>query len=119
MALTSGAKYLEAYNWEGGMNDEQMYADAVTYATDTTMLTTGYASDCLTGGWLEVGHAYSLDPMGEMRKKTTFPAEAASGHIGMLGTANVGKQVTETTVGGKSVASAPQNYSRGKNPGKE
>lgn len=110
--LVSGSKYLGMYNWEGGMDDEQAYADRVTYATDTTMLTTGYDQDAIEGGWLEVGGPYEMDPMGEQRDDKTFkqPEPQAMGQIGMLSTAGATPQATMTTVGGKSVAQAPQNY---------
>lgn len=112
MAFTSGDRYLPLYNWEMGMNDEVAYADRVTYATSVEMLTTGVARDWTDFGSLEVGHAYSLDPMGEERSMMTFPASAAKGQVGMLATAGAGPQNTVSTVGGKSIASAPQNYSR-------
>jgi hypothetical protein len=112
MAMTSGDKYLPAYNWEPGMNDEVAYADRVTYATSVEMLTTGVAEDWGHFGSLEVGNPYDMDPMGEDRSLMTFPASDAKGMIGKMATASAGPQNTQTTVGGKSVASTPQTYNK-------
>lgn len=114
--LKSGADYLDAYNWEPGMNDDLAYADRAGYQTSVEMLTTGRPEDWSMFGGPEVGNQYDLDPMGEERSMTTFSHgdPSAHGHIGVAGAEGaVSPQSTETTTGGKRVASAPQNYSRG------
>ncbi len=112
--LKDGTSYLPKYNWELGMNDDLAYSDRAGFTTSVEMLCGGKGMEWDDLGSLEVGNQYDLDPMSEERSKTTFSdgVPMAMGHIGLMAAEGApGMQMTESTVGGKSVnLKDPQTY---------
>ena len=114
--MQSGASVLPKYNWDLGVNEEMMERDRGGFTTDVAMLTGGVAHEWDAFGGLEVGNQYDMDPMGEERTETTFNSgEYGPQALGSIGGASEGAAGSQPgpvvkLQGGKSMNTAPQNY---------
>jgi len=108
----SGAKYIDSYRTDAGMDEAQERADAASYQSEPDYVVNGRAGYALAGGWTEVGSNYAMDPMGEERRNMSYEESSATGFIGKMGATSVSRQPTRMLSGGGNVADTPQTYTR-------
>lgn len=105
-------------NNEPGMDDSQAQHDRHGWDTDVATLTGKQGTMALgAGAGPEVGLGYDNDPMGEEYSAVTYGASEPGPPSGSMGKGGSGASPSElserTTTAGNTVASAPQNYSKG------